>query len=128
MKRDLYAEVSARIVAELEAGAAPCHGQQPQALTRQGPASSAKDGHEPLYDIIPRTGVSIEVFFANRTMETFGRGGPGWFWWRRQRGLAPDGARRGPFATRYAAYRHALGTDLGTTGNSLSDTAAKSVI
>jgi len=24
MKRDLYAEVSARIIAELEAGAAPC--------------------------------------------------------------------------------------------------------
>jgi hypothetical protein len=28
---------------------------------------------EPLYDIDPRTGTSIEVFFADRTMETFGR-------------------------------------------------------
>ena len=35
--------------------------------------------HEPLYDIDPRTGSSIEVFFADRTMETFGRCGAGWF-------------------------------------------------
>ena len=41
---------------------------------------------EPLYDIHPLTGVSIEVFYADRTLETFGRGGPGWFWWPRWRG------------------------------------------
>ncbi|HEV7222274.1 MAG TPA: hypothetical protein VGN42_06190 [Pirellulales bacterium] len=73
-------------------------------MTRQAP----RDRHEPLYDIIPRTGVAIEVFFSDRTMETFGRVGAGWFWWRRRRGFAPEGERTGPFATSYAAYRHAM--------------------
>jgi hypothetical protein len=41
--------------------------------------------HEPLYDILPLTGLSIEVFYADRTLETFGRGGAGWFWWPRRR-------------------------------------------
>ena len=36
--------------------------------------------HEPLYDIDPRTGASIEVFYADRALETFGRCGAGWFW------------------------------------------------
>ena len=65
---------------------------------------------EPLYDIDPRTGVSIEVFYADRTLETFGRGGAGWFWWPRRRGCSPDGPATGPFATSYAAYRHAMTT------------------
>jgi hypothetical protein len=55
--------------------------------------------HDPLYDIHPAIGVSIEVFYADRTLETFGRGGAGWFW-RPRRGQ--------PFATSYATYRHAL--------------------
>lgn len=73
-------------------------------MTRQEPTGR----HEPLYDIIPRTGVSIEVFFSDRAMETFGRVGPGWFWWPRRRGFSPEGAATGPFATSYAAYRHAM--------------------
>ena len=64
--------------------------------------------HEPLYDILPLTGLSIEVFYADRTLETFGRGGAGWFWWPRRRGSSPDGSPIGPFATSYAAYRHAM--------------------
>ena len=64
--------------------------------------------HEPLYDIDPRTGASIEVFYADRALETFGRCGAGWFWCLRRRGLAPDGLATGPFATKYAAYRQAL--------------------
>jgi len=75
-------------------------------MTRQEP----RDRHEPLCDIIPRTGVDIEVFFSDRTMETFGRVGAGWFWWRRRRGFAPEGERTGPFATSYAAYRNAMVT------------------
>ena len=63
---------------------------------------------ETLYDIHPLTGISIEVFYADRTLETFGRGGRGWFWWPRRRGFSPEGARTGPFATSYAAYRHAM--------------------
>jgi hypothetical protein len=60
---------------------------------------------EPLYDIL--TGISIEVFYADRTLETFGRGGAGWFWWPGRRGCSSDGQATGPFDTSYAAYRHA---------------------
>jgi hypothetical protein len=63
---------------------------------------------EPLYDTDPRTGISIEVFFSDRTLETFGRGGAGWFWWSRRRGFSPDGPANGPFPTSYSAYRHAI--------------------
>jgi hypothetical protein len=65
---------------------------------------------EPLYDIVPETDVSIEVFYSDRTLETFGRSGAGWFWWPRRRGFSPNGLATGPFATSYAAYRHAVTT------------------
>jgi len=71
---------------------------------------SQHERHEPLFDIHPRTGASIEVFYADRTLETFGRCAAGWFWWSRRRGFPPEGAPRGPFATSYAAYRHAMNT------------------
>ena len=77
-------------------------------------APGQRAGREPLFDVHPRTGASIEVFYADHTLETFGRAGAGWFWWPRLRGCAPDGSPTGPFATSYAAYRHALGTVLGT--------------
>jgi hypothetical protein len=65
---------------------------------------------EALYEVDPATGVSIEAFFSDRTLETFGRGGSGWFWWPHRRGCSPDGSPTGPFATSYAAYRHAMNT------------------
>jgi hypothetical protein len=64
--------------------------------------------HEPLFDTHPLTGASIEVFYADRSLETFGRGGSGWFWWSRRHGFAPDGPATGPFPTRYSAYRDAF--------------------
>ena len=64
--------------------------------------------HEPLFDVHPRTGASIEVFYADRDLETFGRCGSGWFWWPRWPGFAPTCAATGPFPTSYAAYRHAM--------------------
>jgi hypothetical protein len=67
-----------------------------------------RERHEPLFDIHPLTGASVEVFYANRALETFGRAGSGWFWWLRRRGFAPNGPVSGPFATSYAAYRHAM--------------------
>jgi hypothetical protein len=70
----------------------------------QGPSSRP----EPLYDIDPRTGTSIEVFFADRALETFGRCGAGWLWQARRRGFAPAGSAAGPFPTSYAAYRNAM--------------------
>jgi hypothetical protein len=51
---------------------------------------------DPLYDINPLTGVSFEVFYSDRTLETFGRGGAGWFWWSRERGCPPAGPATGP--------------------------------
>jgi hypothetical protein len=70
------------------------------------PAQRARP--EPLYDIHPGTDVSIEVFYADRTLETFGRCDAGWFWWPRWHGCSPAGPATGPFPTSYAAYRHAL--------------------
>ena len=64
--------------------------------------------HELLFDIHPLTGAIIEVFSADRALETFGRCGAGWFWCARRRGLASNGPATGPFATSYAAYRHAM--------------------
>ena len=64
----------------------------------------------PLYDFHPQTGASIEVFYADRSMETFGRCGAGWFWCSHWRGFAPGGPATGPFATSYAAYRNAVTT------------------
>jgi hypothetical protein len=76
------------------------------------PASKPRQ-REPLFDVLPRTGISFEVFYSDRTLETFGRCGGGWFWWSRRHGFSPEGAAAGPFATRYAAYRHAVGADEG---------------
>ena len=63
--------------------------------------------YEPLFDVHPTTGVSIEVFFADRRLAAFGKFGAGWFWWPRRRGLAPSGSAKGPFPTSYSAYRDA---------------------
>jgi hypothetical protein len=72
-------------------------------------SSDCRHRFEPLFDIHPVTGASIEVFYAVG-LATFGRGGAGWFWWSRQRGFPPAGAATGPFATSYGAYRHAMGS------------------
>ena len=95
----------------------------PQTLA---PKLAQSASREPLYDIHPLTGISIEVFYSNRTLETFGRGGAGWFWWSRERGFPPAGAATGPFSTSYAAYRHAMGTGLGTKVDAFSNFKIKS--
>jgi hypothetical protein len=64
--------------------------------------------YEPLYDIDPQTGASIEVFYADRVLaESFGTHA-GWFWWTCRPGCLPDRPPIGPFATSYRAYRDAL--------------------
>jgi hypothetical protein len=60
----------------------------------------------PIFDTV--TGVSIEVFYADNSLISFGKCGAGWFWWPRRRGFAPDGPAKRPFGTSYSAYRHAL--------------------
>ena len=71
------------------------------------PVPSASRG-QLIHDVHPLTDVMIEVSCSDRALETFGRGGAGWFWWIRRRGFSPDGPATGPFATSYAAYRHAV--------------------
>src|ERR1700704_308231 len=64
---------------------------------------------EPLYDIDPRTGASIEVFYADRMLAgSFGTGCAGWCWWACLPGCLPDGPPTGPFGSSYLAYRDAL--------------------
>src|SRR5258705_7808006 len=65
-------------------------------------ASTMQCAHDPLYDINPLTGASIEVFYADRELETFGRCGAGWFWCARRRGFSPNGSPIGPVAYSYA--------------------------
>jgi hypothetical protein len=63
---------------------------------------------EPLYETDPRTGVSIEIFYADHVLaKSLGRH-PGWFWWSCQSGFLPVGEPTGPFGTSYTAYRDAL--------------------
>jgi hypothetical protein len=47
--------------------------------------------HYPLYDIDPQTGATIEIFYAYRALETFGKCGADWFWCSHRRGLSPAG-------------------------------------
>jgi hypothetical protein len=64
--------------------------------------------YEPLYDVDPLSGASIEVFYADRVLAgSFGKCS-GWFWWTCQPGCLPDAPPVGPFATSYTAYRDAM--------------------
>jgi hypothetical protein len=43
--------------------------------------------YEPLYDIDPHTGATIEVFYVDAVLvRSFRAHGPGWFWWSCRRG------------------------------------------
>jgi hypothetical protein len=64
--------------------------------------------HEAIFDFHPVTGACFEVFYSDRTLESFGWSGAGWFWWPRRRRFAPEGTARGPFPTSYSAYRNAV--------------------
>jgi hypothetical protein len=67
--------------------------------------------NEPLYDIDPRTGDSVEIFYADSALaKSFGTR-PGWFHWSCQSGSVPDRLPTGPFPTSYRAYRAALGSN-----------------
>ena len=79
------------------------------------PVDRRHQKYAPFFDVDPLTGISVEVFYSDRTLETFGKGGAGWFWHTRLRGFAPEGPAHGPFPTSYSAYRNAmLGEGLGS--------------
>ena len=60
---------------------------------------------EPLYDINPRTGATVEVFYADRVLANSFGTRPGWFWWTCRSGSLPDEPPIGPFPSSYRAYR-----------------------
>jgi hypothetical protein len=62
--------------------------------------------YEPLYDIDPQTGASVEIFYADRALAASFGAHAGWFWWTCQPGCLPECLPIGPFATAYAAYRN----------------------
>lgn len=62
--------------------------------------------YEPLYDIDPQTGATVEIFYADSALaRSFGTLGAGWFWWSCQPDFQP-GQATGPFGTSYTAYRN----------------------
>jgi hypothetical protein len=65
--------------------------------------------NEPLYEVDPRTGASVEIFYADELFaRSFGASGAGFFWWTCKCGALPDRLPTGPFANSYLAYRDAL--------------------
>jgi hypothetical protein len=67
---------------------------------------SRRPTHEPLYDIDPHSGATIEVFYGDAVLaRSFGAGGSGWFWWSCRRGRLPDKPPSGPFGTNYLTHR-----------------------
>jgi hypothetical protein len=63
--------------------------------------------HLPLYDVHPKTGATIEVFYAERVFD--GMEGAGWFWWTCTDGLPPEWPPKGPFGSSYRAWCDAVG-------------------
>jgi hypothetical protein len=74
--------------------------------------SAPARAHEAFFDVHPGTGAAIEVFYADRSLESFGWLGAGWYWCQRRRGFPAKGPAIGPFPTGYAAYRNAMRHDL----------------
>ena len=66
---------------------------------------SRRPQSEPLYDTDPRTGETIEVFYADRFLAASLGAGAGWYWWRRGRQPTQP---FGPFPSSYRAYGDAL--------------------
>lgn len=65
-----------------------------------------RTAYEPLYDIDPQTGASVEIFYADPAVaRSFGTSEAGWFWWTCHSGSLPHDLPSGPFANSYLAYR-----------------------
>ena len=78
-------------------------------MTRAAPSEPKRcAAFEPLYDIDPHTGGTIEIFYADWIVT--GMRGAGWFHWTCKPGLVPHWPPSGPFATAYRAYCDALGS------------------
>jgi hypothetical protein len=69
--------------------------------------SCAKRAYEPLYEIDPHTGITIEIFYADQVLAASFGANAGWYWWSCHRGSRP-GQPHGPFHSGYRAYGDAL--------------------
>jgi hypothetical protein len=83
---------------------------------------------EPLYDVHPQAGETLEVFFVDRALaKSFGAGSVGFWWWT----CPPGGLPRephGPFASSYLAYWDAMGAAMPVFGRCANlSTGAQSV-
>ena len=68
--------------------------------------------YEPLYDIDPQTGASVEIFYADSAVaKSFGTPSAGWFWWCCYGGGLPYDRPTGPFTSSYLAYRNFANRD-----------------
>ena len=72
--------------------------------------------YQPLYDVDPRTGASVEVFYAGAVVARSVGACDGWYWRTWRGGSLPD-TPVGPFATSYAAYRNVALRWLATRSN-----------
>ena len=51
--------------------------------------------YEPLYDIDPQTGATVEIFYADRALAAcFGMRDAGWVWWSCRSGFLPRAGDR----------------------------------
>jgi hypothetical protein len=64
---------------------------------------------EPLYDLHPRTGETLEVFYVDRALaRSFGAGAIGFYWWTCQPGGLPS-EPHGPFRQRLSCLSRCIG-------------------
>jgi hypothetical protein len=70
--------------------------------------AAQRPAYEPLYDIDPHTGLTIEVFHVDKVLAASFDRRSGWFWWKCWPGCLPDGEPYGPFPSSYRAYRNAI--------------------
>jgi len=72
-----------------------CPAQRAEGMARAIVYSRAqhRPALEPLYDIDPETGASVEVFYADCVLAASFGVRPGWFWWTCQSGSLPVASR-----------------------------------
>jgi hypothetical protein len=80
-------------------------------LDRQAAMHERRASFEPIHDLDPRSGTTIEVFYVGSGLaNSAGLRRSGWFYSRGREGSLRRDPPIGPFTTAYSAYRAALGT------------------
>jgi hypothetical protein len=77
-------------------------------MARTIAATERRPAYEPLYDIDPHSGASIEIFYCDSMLARSFATREGWFWWTCQPGLLPNVPPVGPFGSSYLAFCDAM--------------------